>query len=84
VPSNWRAKDDGPVFSRSDIAFGPGHASFTSAGDGTPYIVYHATQTIDGGWANRTIRAQSFSWNDDGTPNFPAPVGFNVELPLPA
>jgi GH43 family beta-xylosidase len=84
VLSNWWVKDDVPVFKRSTTAFGPGHASFTTDRNGVPYIIYHATATADGGWAGRTIRAQTFGWNTDGTPAFPSPGGLGIALPLPA
>lgn len=42
---NWWRLDDRPVFSSSDVAFGPGHASFPFDSAGTPWIVYHATES---------------------------------------
>jgi len=84
VRSNWWAKDDAPVFSKSDVAFGPGHASYTVDRNGIPYIVYHADAVSGAGWNGRTIRTQQFHWNSDSTPAFPQPVGFKAALPLPA
>lgn len=72
------------MFQKSNAAFSTGHASFTTDRAGVPYIVYHATATADGGWAGRTVRAQTFGWNQDGTPAFPVPVGFNQSLAFPA
>ncbi|TFY60723.1 hypothetical protein EVJ58_g4968 [Rhodofomes roseus] len=82
--SNWWTLDSRPVFSKSKAAFGPGHASFTYDHDGTPYIVYHAMANATAGWNGRTIRAQSFGWNKDGSPAFSSPVGLTTELKLPA
>ncbi|EJD39157.1 glycoside hydrolase family 43 protein [Auricularia subglabra TFB-10046 SS5] len=83
VPENWDAKDDGPVFSKSDKVFGVGHACFTTDHLGLPYIIYHGMDTPNGGWNNRSIRAQPFTWNWDGTPEFPTPAGRDVEFRLP-
>ncbi len=33
---------------------------------------------------NRSTRAQKFTWNADGTPNFGTPVGLGVTLTAPA
>jgi GH43 family beta-xylosidase len=74
-PSDWR-KHPYPVFYQnpSAKAFGVGHASFTTSPDGTEdWIVYHGMQDPTNGWGARTIRAQKFEWNDDGSPNFPKP-----------
>ena len=84
VRSNWWVLDDRPVMSSSDVAFGPGHASFPYDRNDVPYVVYHADATADGGWAGRTIRTQSFGWNADSSPAFPSPAGFDTAFPLPA
>ena len=84
VPSNWWRLDDRPVMQSSNAAFGPGHASFPYDRNGVPYVVYHADAVSNGGWDGRTIRAQTFGWNADGSPAFPTPVGFGTSFPLPA
>jgi hypothetical protein len=33
------------------------------------------------GWGARTIRAQKFTWNDDGSPNFPRPGYGPFQIP---
>ncbi|KAG9199400.1 hypothetical protein G6514_008559 [Epicoccum nigrum] len=74
-PSDWR-KHPYPVFYQnpSEEAYGVGHASFTTSPDGEEdWIVYHGMRDPTNGWGARTIRTQKFSWNDDGTPNFPRP-----------
>ncbi|KAF2967969.1 hypothetical protein GQX73_g5638 [Xylaria multiplex] len=50
-----------------------GHASFTTSPDGLEdYIVYHAMTTPNPpADIYRTARIQKFTWNEDGTPNFP-------------
>jgi GH43 family beta-xylosidase len=79
-PQSWK-QDPTPVFERNDDAnaFGPGHNGFFRSADGTEdWIIYHAKTTSEYTYRTRTTRAQKFTWNTDGTPNFGAP------LPLPA
>jgi hypothetical protein len=54
--------------------------------DGTEdWIVYHAnSSTTQGCDINRTTRAQKFTWNADGTPNFGTPVALGTRLPSPS
>ncbi|MEV0998079.1 family 43 glycosylhydrolase [Nonomuraea sp. NPDC050202] len=83
--SSW-VKKSTPVFQRSGNVYGPGHNGFFTSPDGTEsWIVYHANSSSGGGCDNnRTTRAQKFTWNSDGTPNFGAPVATGVSLPAPA
>ena len=84
VRSNWWVLDDRPVMWSSNVAFGPGHASFPYDRNGVPYVVYHADADPNGGWDGRTIRTQSYGWNPDGSPAFPSPAGFDTAFSLPA
>ncbi|KAK6223371.1 hypothetical protein LQW54_000488 [Pestalotiopsis sp. IQ-011] len=72
---SWRKHTDGCVFHQNTKAgvYGTGHASFTTSPDGAEdYIVYHAQTTPNpAGDLYRTTRIQKFTWNEDGTPNFP-------------
>lgn len=83
--ANWWRLDDRPVMWSNPEAgvWAPGHASFTTDRDGTPYVVYHAIDRPGAGWAGRTARTEAFGWNPDGSPAFPRPAGFNVSLPHP-
>ncbi|MDT0444323.1 family 43 glycosylhydrolase [Streptomyces johnsoniae] len=84
---HWTKHPD-PVFERDDAAgvFAPGHNGFFTSPDGTEdWIVYHANDSAGGGCdMNRSTRAQRFTWNDDGTPDFGTPVPTGVELPAPS
>jgi GH43 family beta-xylosidase len=86
-PSSW-VKNASPVFQRSDSnsVFGPGHNGFFTSPDGTEsWIVYHANDSASDGCDNgRTTRAQRFTWNADGTPNFGTPVRLGTTLDGPA
>ncbi|KAF1848369.1 glycoside hydrolase family 43 protein [Cucurbitaria berberidis CBS 394.84] len=82
-PGDWR-KHPYPVFYQnpSESAYGVGHASFTtSPDDSEAWIVYHGMRDPTNGWGARTIRAQKFGWNEDGTPNFPKPGYGPYEVP---
>jgi len=79
-PESW-SKAEGPVFQTHDETqqYGPGHNSFTTTSDGSrDILVYHARsyKEIEGEPLfdpNRHARAQYFTWNEDGTPNFGIP-----------
>lgn len=82
-PASWTKT--GSVFSKSAGAFGPGHNSFTKSPDGLEdWIVYHADLKSGGSWANRSVRAQKFTWNPDGTPNFGTPVAYGALIQEPS
>ncbi len=87
-PAAWK-KAPRPVFETykgdDGAVYAPGHNSFTRSPDGTEdWIVYHGKDTSENGWKNRRARAQKFTWNPDGTPNFGHPVPSGVPLPLPS
>ncbi|MBN2484949.1 MAG: glycoside hydrolase family 43 protein [Bacteroidales bacterium] len=72
----------GPVFSRTDDVFGPGHASFVKIpGTNQWWIAYHAAREKGSGW-DRNVRIQPFSW-DGEIPVFGKPVSPNVPIQLP-
>ncbi|MPY62651.1 family 43 glycosylhydrolase [Streptomyces spongiae] len=85
--ASWTKKQT-PVFQRNDAAgvYGPGHNGFFTSPDGTEnWIVYHGNSASNGGCGNgRTTRAQKFTWNADGTPNFGTPVATGTTLAGPS
>ncbi|MDY7231010.1 family 43 glycosylhydrolase [Hyalangium rubrum] len=82
--SSW-AKSNGCVFSKTATAYGPGHNTFVTSPDGTQdWLVYHANQTSGSGWGGRSLRAQRFTWNADGSPNFGTPATTSTALALPS
>ena len=85
--SSW-TKTDHPVFEASvkNKVFATGHNSFFTSPDGKEdYILYHANSApAEGCGSHRSPRAQKFSWNADGTPDFGEPVAEGVELPIPS
>ncbi|GEC07683.1 hypothetical protein SSP24_53380 [Streptomyces spinoverrucosus] len=85
--ASWSKKST-PVFQRSDGngVYGPGHNGFFTSPDGSEsWIVYHANDNASEGCDNgRTTRAQRFTWNADGTPNFGTPVRLGASLAGPS
>lgn len=83
-PESW-TKSKEPVFQSSEKnkTWGVGHCSFLQNEEGSEnWIVYHGmTYTIS--WAARDARAQKFTWNPDGTPNFGVPVSYDTEIEIP-
>lgn len=85
--SDW-TKSTSPVFTKNTggNAFGPGHNAFFKSVDGTEdWILYHANPLSGQSCGdNRSPRAQKFTWNSDGTPNFGMPVSINAAIAKPS
>jgi GH43 family beta-xylosidase len=86
-PAAWK-KSPQPVFQQSPAAgvYAPGHNSFFVSPDGKEnWILYHANSKPGLGCGDlRSPRAQPFSWNSDGTPNFGKPVAAGELLARPS
>lgn len=82
---HWE-KNPEPVFERANGVYGPGHNGFFSSPDGTEdWIIYHAnSKETDGCGPSRSLRAQKYTWHEDGTPNFGEPVQEGVSVDAPA
>jgi GH43 family beta-xylosidase len=87
LSSSW-TKSPNPVFQRSNAngVYGPGHGNFFTSPDGTEsWMAYHANSSSSGGCdMNRSTRAQRFTWNADGTPNFAVPLSLTTDIPVPS
>lgn len=85
--ASWR-KSSESVFKQStaNSVYAPGHNSFFKSPDGKEdWILYHANSAPHMGCGGkRSPRAQKFTWNKDGTPNFGEPVKEGVHLPVPS
>lgn len=82
--SSWTKT--GPVFqySTANGVYGPGRATFTISPDGKQHwMVYHAKSSSDYVYEGRVTRAQPFTWNADGSPNFGTPVSLKSALDPP-
>jgi GH43 family beta-xylosidase len=86
-PASWK-KSPQPVFAGSPEAhaYGVGHNGFFKSPDGKQdWIIYHANPDPNEGCAGwRSTRAQPFTWNPDGTPNFGKPVPLGIPLAEPS
>jgi GH43 family beta-xylosidase len=87
-PGSWK-KCPEPVFEPCSgpdgCVYTTGHCSFTTSPDGAEdWLIYHAKDTAEYGFAGRTARAQPFTWNGDGIPHFGRPIPPGVPLPLPS
>lgn len=73
--ANWTKAEDS-IFEMTKDVFGPGHCSFTTAADGSTWIVYHANLVSGSGWGGRSVWTQQVEWNGDdivlGTPASPS------------
>lgn len=85
--ASWKRHPE-PVFKQSiqNRVYAPGHNSFFKSPDGTEdWILYHANdQPGQGCGRHRSPRAQRFSWNPDGTPNFGEPIRTGIPLQIPS
>lgn len=79
--SSWK-KNPLPVFKQKPESgvYAPGHNSFFLSPDGNEsWILYHANSATGQGCGRfRSPRAQKFTWNKDGTPDFGEPVNPNT------
>ena len=85
-PRSWK-QHPRPVFERADAngVFSPGHNGFFKSPDGAEdWSIYHAKTTAAYTYRDRTTRAQKFTWNSDGTPNFGTPLPLDAILEEPS
>jgi GH43 family beta-xylosidase len=85
--ASWK-KNPSPVFTASveNGVYAPGHNSFFKSPDGREdWILYHANSAAGQGCGRfRSPRAQKFTWNKDGTPNFGVPLKPGTPLRIPS
>jgi GH43 family beta-xylosidase len=86
-PHSWK-KSPQPVFKENvaNKVYAPGHNSFFKSPDGKQdWILYHGNDKPGLGCGRyRSPRAQIFTWNKDGTPNFGIPAPVRVPLKIPS
>jgi GH43 family beta-xylosidase len=75
-----------PTGAPEDGVFGVGHNSnpIPSPDGSETWHLYHAKTLPTDGWADRHLRAQPFTWNDDGTPRFGQPLPVETTQPVPS
>ena len=85
-PDSW-TRSTQQVFGQcpDSSVYGPGHNCFTKSPDGTEdWIVYHGKSLSSNECALRSTRAQKFSWDDDGMPEFGPPLSTPTNIPEPS
>ena len=85
-PDSW-VRSTQQVFEQfpDSSVFGPGHNCFTKSPDHQEdWIVYHAKPFSSNECTNRSMRAQKFTWDDEGMPCFGKPVSINTRFPNPS
>lgn len=85
-PGSWE-RSPIQVFSQyvDSSVYGPGHNCFTFSPDYKEnWIVYHAKSSSSNECAGRSMRAQAFTWDEDGLPNFGKPVSTELRLANPS
>uniref|UniRef100_UPI003F493A98 RICIN domain-containing protein n=1 Tax=Paenarthrobacter nicotinovorans TaxID=29320 RepID=UPI003F493A98 len=85
LATSW-TKSDGPVFSKANGVFGPGHNDFFDSPDGTEtWNLYHANARADGGCAReRSARAQQVTWSAENEPIFGQPLATTTQITVPS
>ncbi|AJW80772.1 alpha-L-arabinofuranosidase (plasmid) [Clavibacter michiganensis subsp. insidiosus] len=85
LASSWN-KSAGPVFSKGNGVFGPGHNDFFTSPDGTQiWNLYHANARADGGCARqRSARAQQVTFDAAGEPVFGTPIATGTPIAVPS
>lgn len=85
--ASWEKKNE-PVFEKSpeNKIYAPGHNSFFKSPDGKEdWILYHAnSEPGQGCGKKRAPRAQKFTWNPDGSPNFGIPLKSDSPIKSPS
>lgn len=86
-PKAW-SKSPQPVFKQDpeNGVYAPGHNSFFKSPDGKEdWILYHANAEPGQGCGQfRSPRAQKFTWNADGSPNFGRPLKTGQAMAIPS
>ncbi|MBQ4353650.1 MAG: glycoside hydrolase family 43 protein [Clostridia bacterium] len=80
-PANW-TKSAEPIFEKTGKVFGPGHCSFTTAEDGSVWIVYHGNLVSGTGWRGRSVWIQPVAWDGD-EPVLGSPIDADTEQKMP-
>jgi len=85
-PNSWTRFSE-QVFGQcpDSSVYGPGHNCFTKSPDGTEdWIVYHGKPQSSNQCSERSMRAQPFSWDENGEPVFGKPISLSTDIPEPS
>ena len=80
-PTHWE-KEKRPVFQRRvGTCYGPGHCSFTTALDGSVWMIYHGNLKSGTGWQGRSVWIAPVTFDESGEPDFGKPQK-EVQFPV--
>lgn len=80
-PDHW-VKQKRPVFKmKRGVCYGPGHASFTTAVDGSVWMIFHGNLVSGSGWNGRSVWLAPVMFDENGKPDFGEPQA-SVEFPV--
>ena len=82
-PDHWEKSSTAVFRKRGGVAYGPGHNSFTTADDGSVWMVYHANLKAGTGWSGRSVWISPVTFDENGIPSFGKPEE-EVSLPVKA
>ena len=85
-PDSW-SRSAQQVFEQcpDSSVYGPGHNCFAKSPDLTEdWIIYHAKKFSSNECSGRSMRAQRFTWDEQGIPVFGHPVSINTKYPKPS
>lgn len=78
---HWE-KSTSPVFRKqTGVCYGPGHCSFTTAVDGSVWMVYHGNLKSGTGWEGRSVWISPVTFDENGNPDFGKPEK-EVQFPV--
>ncbi len=80
--NSWQKGGKPFIKSKDGVAYGPGHCSFSTAADGSTWMVYHANSVSGTGWSGRSVWISPVSFDKDGKPIFEKAPSHEVEFPV--
>ena len=80
-PEHWEKSKKAVFQKRRGVAYGPGHNSFTTAIDGSVWMIYHANLESGTGWSGRSVWISPVTFDENGMPDFGKPEK-EVQFPV--
>ena len=78
---SWTKSASAVFRMKRGVAYGPGHCSFSTAVDGSIFMIYHANLESGTGWNGRSVWISPVTFDAKGDPVFGEPA-FTVEFPV--
>lgn len=83
--ASWSKSAKSVFRMKKGVAYGPGHCSFSTAVDGSIWMIYHANLTAGTGWGGRSTWIAPVTFDENGMPVFGNKEGvpeFEVQFPV--